>query len=290
MAVLTIARLTLREASRRRLLLAVFILTALLAVLTGWAFHRLLQLPCNTRDGVSVACTAAELRVISATLLILLAFMFSFVLAVGAAFIGAPTIATDIESGVLLAMLPRPIRRRDVVLGKWIGLAVLIGAYAGVACGLEFAIANIALGYLPPHPVIAILFLIAEALVVLTLTLAASTRIPAMTTGIVVVVLFGLTWMSGIAGAVGRAFHSQAIENIGTIGSLILPTDGLWRAAIYNLEPEAVLAVGSTASREASGNPFFVSAGPSTAYLVWTLGWAIVMLSIGMWSFGRREM
>jgi ABC-type transport system involved in multi-copper enzyme maturation permease subunit len=290
MAILTIARMTLREASRRRLVLAVFILTAILGVLTGWAFHRLLQLPCSSRGGVQVACSASELRIIAATLLILLAFMFSFVLAVGAAFIGAPTIATDIESGVLLAVLPRPIRRSDVVLGKWLGLGTLIAAYAGLACGMEFVIAKIALGYVPPHPVIAIVFLVAEALTVLTLTLAASTKIPAMTCGIVVVVLFGLTWMSGIAGAVGAAFHTQAIENVGTVGSLIFPTDGLWRAAIYNLEPVAVLAAGSAVSREASGNPFFVTSGPSTAYLLWALGWGAVVLSIAVWSFSRREL
>lgn len=290
MAILIIARLTLREASRRRLILAVFILTAILAVLTGWAFHRLLQLPCNTSAGVRTACSASELRIIAATLLILLAFMFSFVLAVGAAFIGAPTIATDVESGVLLAVLPRPLRRSDVVLGKWLGLATLIAAYAGLACGLEFVIAKIALGYVPPHPIFAIMFLVAEALVVLTLTLAGSTKMPAMTCGIVVVVLFGLTWMSGIAGAVGRAFHSRAIENIGTVGSLIFPTDGLWRSAIYNLEPVAVLAAGRAISREAAGNPFFVNSGPSTAYLLWVLGWCVVVLGIALWSFGRREL
>jgi ABC-type transport system involved in multi-copper enzyme maturation permease subunit len=289
MVILTIARLTLREASRRRLILAVFLLTVILAVLTGWAFHRLLQLPCNSDNGVSQSCSGAQLRLISATLLILLAFMFSFVLAVGAAFIGAPTIAGDVESGVLLAMLPRPIRRSDVVLGKWLGLATLLGIYAAIACGVEFTIVKISLGYVPPHPIVAILFLIAEALCVLTLALAASTRIPTMTCGIVVIVLFGLTWMSGIAGAVGAAFHSRAIENIGTVGSLIFPTDGLWRATIYNLEPVAILAAGS-ASREASGNPFFVTAGPSTAYLFWTLGWFAVVLGVGLWSFSRREL
>jgi ABC-type transport system involved in multi-copper enzyme maturation permease subunit len=289
MAILTIAKLTLREASRRRLLIAVFILTAVLAVLTGWAFHRLLELPCGSVRNPQ-ACSPSELRIVAATLLILLAFMFSFVLAVGAAFVGAPTISSDVESGTLLAILPRPIRRSDVILGKWLGLAVLIALYAGLACGMEFVIAKVALSYVPPHPVTAIAFLIAEALIVLTLTIALSTRVPAMTGGIVVVVLFGLIWMTGIAGAVGAAFHSRAIENIGTVGSLLLPTDGLWRACIYNLEPAAVLAAGSSAAREMSGNPFFVSAGPTAAYLLWSLGWWAVVLGIGIWSFNRREL
>ena len=53
-------------------------------------------------------------------------FMFSFVLALGAAFVGAPSIHNDVESGVMLAILPRPVRRSEVVLGKWLGLALLI--------------------------------------------------------------------------------------------------------------------------------------------------------------------
>jgi ABC-type transport system involved in multi-copper enzyme maturation permease subunit len=289
MAILTIARLTLREASRRKLLLAVAILTVVLAALTGFAFHKLLALPCGN-TGNPHPCSAHTLTLLAATLLILLAFMFSFVLAVGAAFIGAPSVAGDIESGVLLSMLPRPIRRGDVILGKWLGLAALIVLYAGITCGIEFAISAVTLNYVPPHPILAILFLIAEALAVLSLTLAASTRVSAMTVGIVVVVLFGLNWIAGIAGAVGAAFHTHAIQDIGTVSSLLFPTDGLWRATIYNLEPVAVLSAGGAADRVAAGNPFFVLSGPTTAYLIWAICWVIAVLGITMWSFNRREL
>jgi hypothetical protein len=50
-----------------------------------------------------------------------------------------------------------------------------------------------------------------------------------------------------------------------------------------------VLAVGN-AAREASGNPFFVSAGPTTAYMIWALAWIAGMLGLAMWSFRRREL
>jgi ABC-type transport system involved in multi-copper enzyme maturation permease subunit len=124
MPVLTIARLTLREASRKRLLIAVAILTIVIAALSDWGFHRLMQLPCNGPG--SAPCAPSELRILAATLLILLAFMFSFVLALGAAFVAAPSISTEIESGVVLAILPRPIRRSEIVIGKWLGLIVLL--------------------------------------------------------------------------------------------------------------------------------------------------------------------
>jgi len=287
--VLAIARLTLRETSRRKLLLAVAILTVVVAILSGWAFHKLLSLPCGP-DYNPQPCSVATDKVIAATLLILLMFMFSFVLALGAAFIAAPSIINEVESGVMLAMLPRPLRRSEVVLGKWLGLAALLAAFAGLSCGLEFVIMKIAVDYVPPHPLLAIVFVVVEALVVLTLALAASTRIPAMTGGIVVVVLFGMAWMAGIAGAVGAAFHSPAIQNIGTVASLIFPTDGLWRAAIYALEPAATIIAQAQGGRAASGNPFFVTSGPAGAYIGWTIAWIMAVLGVAIWSFNRREL
>jgi ABC-type transport system involved in multi-copper enzyme maturation permease subunit len=289
MAVLIIARLTLREASRRRLLFAVAVLTVIIGLVSDWGFHRLLELPCGPKYAPH-ACAASELKLAAGTLLILLLFMFSFVLALGAAFLGAPSIATEVESGIMLAILPRPIRRGEVVLGKWLGLTILIALYAGLACGIEFVIVKYALNYVPPHPILAILFIVGEAVAVLSLTLLGSTRIPAMTCGIIVLVLFGMTWIAGIVGAVGAAFHSRAIENIGTISSLILPTDGLWREAIYNLEPVALVVASSSLGREASGNPFFVSSAPPTTYLVWATIWIVGMLALAAWSFTRRDL
>jgi ABC-type transport system involved in multi-copper enzyme maturation permease subunit len=288
MAILTIARLTLREASRRKLLIAVAILTILLAVLSDWGFHRLLELPCG--DGGRVRpCSASELRLVASTMLILLAFMFSFILALGGAFVAAPSVANDVESGILLSMLPRPIRRSDVILGKWLGLCVLLALYAGLASIIEFVLAGWTLNYVPPHPVLATIFIVGEGIAILTLTLLGSTRLPAMTCGIIVLVLFGMAWVTGIIGGVGAAFHSQGVQDIGTVSSLILPTDGLWRGAIYNLEPAAFVAAGD-ATRDSSGNPFFAGSPPATAYVLWSLGWIAAMLSLATWSFRRREL
>jgi ABC-type transport system involved in multi-copper enzyme maturation permease subunit len=289
MAILTIARLTLREASRRRLLIAVAVLTIALGLLSDWGFHRLLQIPCGERP-YTYPCPPAEVKLLAATLLILLMFMFSFVLALGAAFVGAPSVANDVESGVVLAILPRPIRRSEVVIGKWLGLSIFLALYATVACGIEFWIAGLVLNYVPPHPVLSVLFILAEGVVVLTLTLLGSTRMPAMTCGIVVLVLFGTAWMGGIVGEVGAAFHQQSVESIGTVSSLLFPTDGMWRGAIYNLQPAAVLAVEQAAGERASANPFFVSSPPTMSYLIWTCAWVAGMLGLAAWSFRRREL
>jgi len=286
MPLLTIAQLTLRESSRRRLVLAVVLLTIVLALFTGWGFHKLVTLPCS---GDGSTCSPTVLRIGEASILILLVFMFSFVLALASAFVAAPAIAGDVESGVLLAILPRPIRRSDVLLGKWLGLSILVTVYAALAGAAELIIVEIATGYVPPSPVLVIAFVAAEGIVVLTVTLLGSTRLPTLAVGISVVVLFGLTWMAGVAGGIGAAFHNSAVQNVGTVSSLLLPTDGLWRGALYNLEP-AVLVAARSGAREASANPFLTNAAPTPAYLIWVVCWVVVMLGLAVWSFNRREL
>jgi ABC-type transport system involved in multi-copper enzyme maturation permease subunit len=285
MPVLTIARLTVHETARKKLLLALVIITIIVALLTGWLFHKILELPC-TGEGSRQMCTT----ITAATILMLLSFMFSFVLALGAAFIASPSISADIESGIFLSMLTRPIRRSDVLLGKWLGLASLIAIYGGATAAMEFIITKIAMGYLPPHPILAIVYIVAEGLVVLTLAMLFSTRLSAITGGIIALVLFGAAWLGGITGSVGAAFHNQAIENVGTVTSLILPTDGLWRGAIYSLEPVVMIVLQQNEGRVASGNPFFVNGPPSTPYIAWVVFWVAVVFGTAVWSFSRRDL
>ena len=285
MAILTIARLTLLEAGRRRLLLTAAVLTLAMIVFTTWGFSRLNTLTC----GRGTPCSPTEIKFVAAELLILVAYMFNVILALGSVFVAGPSIAGEIDSGIALAMLPRPIRRGDVVLGKWLGLVVLVAAYAAITGALEFFGVGLVVGYAPPRPVLALLFLVSQGVVLLSFALLCSTRLAPMTTGIVSLVLFGLAWMGGIAEAIGLAFQNQTITNVGTVMGLLMPTDGLWRGVIFNMQPSAVTALAAT-SREAAANPFTVTAPPTPAYLVWAVAWVVVVMGLTIWSFAKRDL
>lgn len=285
-AILTIARMTLVEARRRRLVLTVFVLTALMVGFTAYGFSRLNTLTCG-RD--NSPCSPTEVQLAAALLLILVTYMFDSVIVIGASFVAAPAIAGEIETGTLLAILPRPIRRSDVILGKWLGLAVLVAVYAIFTYALEFLAVSLVVGYAPPHPVEAVLFVIGEALVLMTLALLVSTRLPPMTGGIIAVVLFGVAWMAGIAEAIGVAFENTVLTNIGVIVGLVIPTDALWRNAIYNLEPIAMI-VGQGSDRILSANPFFVASPPPITNIVWAAAWVVVVLGLAIYSFQKRDL
>jgi ABC-type transport system involved in multi-copper enzyme maturation permease subunit len=284
-AILTIAALTVIEASRRRTLWVLIGLTLLTVVLTTWGVERLVSL---ARAG---STNEAQIILGVSQVLILVAFMFSFVLAMTAAFLGAPAIAADIESGVAHSMLARPIRRADLVIGRWLGLAAIVVAYAAASGFLEIIAVAFVTGYTPPHPVIAVVFLCAQAIVLLTFALLLSTRVPAIGAGAICVVLFGLGWMAGVFAGIGRFFGAGPLVAAAEASRWLLPTDGLWRGTIYGLEPPLVVLVavgrGGTA---ADANPFFAASAPPLVFVAWSATWVAIVLSLAVVSLSRRDL
>ena len=117
----TIAVLTMREALSRRILAALVGLTLLVAAATAWGFAKVAE--------VGGAQSIVTLSLITSQLLVMVMFMFSFVLGMTAVFIASPAIAGDVESGVALALLARPIRRAELLAGKWLGNVVVLAAH-----------------------------------------------------------------------------------------------------------------------------------------------------------------
>lgn len=280
---LVIARLVLVEARRRRLVLAVIVLTILAVALTAWGFSRI---PYIGRTPLE----PTQVKLIASQLLILVVFMFSFVLALSSVFVASPAISGETESGIALAVLARPVSRLSYVAGKWIGLAILLLVYAAASIILEVVAVSIAVDYQPPDALQAFVFLYAEGLVLMTLGLALSTRVSGMVGGVIALVLFGMAWIGGIVGGIGQVLANDTLTRIGTVVKLILPTDGLWRGAVHALEPVAILtATRSVAGPATAANPFLVLDPPPVAFEVWVVVWIAVVLGIAVWSFRSRE-
>jgi ABC-type transport system involved in multi-copper enzyme maturation permease subunit len=284
-AILIIARLTVAETARRRILAVLFALTVVSVALTTWGIERLVTL---ARDG---GTPDLEIVLGVSQVQILVGFMFSFVLAMTAAFLGAPAIAADLESGVAHAMLARPIRRSDLIVGRWLGLVVVIAAYAASSGLLEIAAVRFVSGYTPPQPLLAVVFLAAQAVVLLTFAMLLSTRLPAIAGGAICVVLFGLSWMAGVFAGIGRFFDAGPLVGAAEASRWLLPSDGLWRGTIYSLEPQLVVAGAiSGAGPAADANPFFASAPPPATFLAWSVAWIVVVLVLAVVSLRRRDL
>jgi len=281
---IAVAVLTVQELIRRRFVVAAIAVTLLLAALTAWGFEHLIHM--HARNGRLPG--RVEILTVSAILLILIAYMFSFVLAVVGVFIAAPSVANDVESGVLLPVLTRPLTRSALISGKILALACVVCAYAAFAGAVEFAIVHAISGYLPPHPVQAVAYLCLLAIVMLVLTFALSTRLSAIASSVVAIVLFGLAWIAGIAGSLGAFYGNDAVRDAGIVSQLLLPTDAMWREAVFRLEPAAAFAL--TATSHTWPGPFFVLSPPPLATVVWTIAWIAAVYAIALRSFALRDL
>ena len=283
--VLVIARLTVQESSRRRLLLALLILTLLVVGFSAWGFNKITTV--TRPDGTLLPPN--QVSVITSQLLIVVVFMFSGVLALSAAVVAGPLISGEVESGLLLAILARPVRRSEVVIGKWLGLAMLVAVYAAGAGSLELAAVDWATGYLPPHPVQLLVYVAADGLILLSVGLLLSTRLSGITAGVIALVGWLIAWIAGVVGDIGTGLQNQALENVGVVSHLVLPSDGLWRGAIYAMEPDTVIAAVRALGTAGRANPFTATEPPPASFLVWVVVWFALVLSLSVWSFRRRE-
>ena len=276
--VLTMAALTLQEAGRRRVLRSLAVLTVALLALSAWGFSRL-----NAEFG---GLTTGEAKFAGSTVLNLVMFGLSLIAALGTAFLAGPTVSGEIESGIALAIMTRPIRRAAVLVGKWLGLVIFGSVFVAVAGFAQFIIVRATVGYWPPHPVTGLALLAAQTAVLLTLGLLLSTAISPMASGIVAVGLFGATWIAGVVGTVGEALHNESVARIGTVSRMILPTDGLWHGAMNAFQDPALLQQGT----EIDQSPF-LSMSPLTAmYMAWAALWIVLVLGLAGLAFQRRDL
>ena len=283
-AALVIARITVLEASRRRLLLALVLMTALVIAGTAWGFDRLWTVRPQHRP-----ITPTEVRFLASGLLILVTFMFAAVLALSAVLVASPSISSDVESGLALAILSRPVRRADVVLGKWLGLGFLVVLYAAGSGVAELAVVNLTTNYLPPDPVKLIAYVAAEGIVLLSLALLLSTQLSGITGGVIALVGYFIAWLGGIVGGIGTALQNTPLSDVGAATKIILPTDGLWRAAVYAMEPATLRAAARAAGAAGAANPFSVADPPPAIFVAWSVLWVLLVLALTVWLFRRRE-
>ena len=276
--VITIAALTLREASRRRVLSALAVLTLVLLGLSAWGFSRV---------GSELGFTSGQARLAASMLLNLVMFGLSLIAALGTAFLAGPTLSGETESGIALAVLARPVRRSAVLLGKWLGLAAFGSGFVVLAGLAQCLIVRVTVDYWPPQPAAALALLAAQTVVLLTLGLLLSTVVSPMASGVVAVGLFGATWIAGVVGGIGESLGNEGVTLVGTVSRMLLPTDGLWRGAMHAFQDPAALAEFGPAL---NGFPFLSEAPLTITYLGWAAVWVAMVWGLAAASFLRKDL
>jgi hypothetical protein len=136
-------------------------------------------------------------------------------------------------------------------------------------------------GYTAPNLLTALSLLYLEALVVMTVSLAGSSAMPALATGAMVFGLYGLAFIGGWIEQIGAIFRNQTAVQVGIITSLIIPTEAIWRRATFEMQAPLSAALQMT--------PFATLSVPSVLMVVYAILYLVAMLVLAIRTFQRRD-
>jgi len=278
-AVLILARLTFHEAWRRRIALAALVLGGafLLVYLVGFYFIRTEAL----QSGASLETAAARGAINFLFMAGLYAVNF-LTLAMGA-LLAADTLAGEINSGTIQSLVTKPIRRVDVVLGKWLGFAGMLALYLLLMAGGVIVLVRLIAGYTAPNLPRALGLIYLTALLMMTITLACSSRLSALATGGTVFGLYGLAFIGGWVEQIGSALQNQTAVNVGILSSLIIPSEALWKRAAFEMSSPLMRLAGGV-------NPFTAASPPSELMIAYAVGYLLLMLGLAVFWFRQRDL
>ncbi len=117
----------------------------------------------------------------------------------------------------------------------WWCRAYLLTLAAGVLIS-----ARLTAGYVQLDIPYALLLMVLEVTLLLTITLAGGTRFSTVTNGIVALGIYGISFIGGWVEQIGALAGIQSARYIGIAASLVSPADSLWRLGIYRLQPGVV--------------------------------------------------
>ena len=275
--IFVIARLTIREAQRRRLLwVALFMGVAFLLVF-GVAFHFI-------RLDIERQVTPSEdLSFISLFLLTAGLYAANLMTNVVAVLVSVTTLSGEIESHTIDAIVTKPIPRWQVVLGKWLGFAGLVLTYMLFLTGGLMLIVYLRSGFAMDNIGRGVAMMALAALLVLTVSIAGGTRLSTIANGVMTFMLFGLAFMGGLVEQVGALIRNTAAVNVGIVSSLIMPADSLWKKATAYFQPSDV-------SNPFELGPFAAITEPSTLMVAYAVVYLLALLVFALWSFSRRDL
>ena len=284
MPVFVIARLTFLEAVRRRILLAAFLLGVAFLLLYSFGFY-MMRTNVTSMNTNSEVTSAAVKSGLDNFLTLAGLYAVNFLAIAMGALVSADTLAGEIGSGTIQAIVTKPVRRAQIVFGKWLGFAGLLALYLVLMVGGVMAVAYVLDGYVVPNVVDGVLLIYLETLLIMTITLMLSSVLSTLATGGVIFGLYGVAFIGGWVEQFGALLQNQAAVNIGIISSLIIPSEALWRRAAYEMTRAIAQVLGVAFS-----GPMLTVSVPSTLTIWYAIVYLIVALVIGVRAFASRDL
>ena len=275
--ILTFAELTFREARRSKILWTALGLGLAFIALYTVGFYYIHQETVRYSNGRDVTLDAGFNFVVMAGL-----YVISFLGVMLAVLTSVGTISGEITSHTIQALATKPLRRAAILLGKWLGLALMLTSYIILLSGGIILATWAISGYLLPNALPGMVLIAFQALIMLSLSILGGTRLSTVANGVLAFMLYGLAFVGGWIEQFGSLMHNETAVDIGIVSSLLVPSEAMWKMAANIMQPPAVGVLGIS--------PFSMTVAPSMAMLVYAFVYTVALIGLAGYSFSRRDL
>jgi ABC-type transport system involved in multi-copper enzyme maturation permease subunit len=275
--ILIFAELTIRESQRRKVLWLALILAISFLTIFGLGLHFIF------REVVQAGMPIEEIELGIGILFSAGLYVTNFLVVIMAVLISVTAVSGEIDSHTIETLVTKPVRRWEIILGKWLGFATILTVYILLLAGgiivlyrwrTGLAVANIPAG---------LGLLLLQGLLVLSITILGGTRLSTLANGVLAFMLVGVAFIGGWVEQIGSLLQNETAVDIGIVTSLIMPTEVLWKQALSLLQPRV------STSPFAAG-PFVVLSQPSDLMIWYAVAYTAVLLLLSLVSFSRRDL
>ncbi|MGD0129906.1 MAG: ABC transporter permease [Terriglobia bacterium] len=197
------------------------------------------------------------------------------------------TLSGELASGTIQAVATKPVARWELLVGKWMGFVGMVTVYVvlmvGGITGVTYFMSLHAVGGVLPHHLVrgaALIWL--ECILLLSLTFRMGASFSTLTNGVVVLGLHGIAFIGGWIEQAAALTHSPRALNVGIIASLIMPSEALWRRAVFEMQSPIVSALGIT--------PFSAVSVPSRFMILYACLYLALALALAVRRFSKRDL
>lgn len=276
MRIWVMARVTFREAVRKKLVL--------MALLAGVAFLLLFAIGLHFQlDAFEHPYVRPFVRkqVLSAVLMMGM-YAVNLLIVVLTVLISVDTLSGEIASGAIQAIASKPVRRSEVLIGKWLGLAGMLSVYILLMVLGINALTRVMAGVAVRHMAQGLSLMWLESMLLLSVTICFGAFFSTLTNGVLTLGLHGLAFLGGWIEQAGALTKTPKAVMAGIVASVLMPSEALWRRAAFEMQSPIATAVNFA--------PFSGASVPSAPMIAYAAAYAIIFLLIALLRFHRRDL
>jgi ABC-type transport system involved in multi-copper enzyme maturation permease subunit len=270
------AGVTFREAARKKILWMALAAGCAFLIFFGTALH------FQTKDLNSHHATRFIRQEANGVMLLMGIYAVDLLVVVMTVLASVDTLSGEIDSGTIQAIATKPVRRSEILAGKWLGIIGMLTLYILLMMGGINLVAYAVSGVVVRHLAAGFGLIWLESALLLSITFFFGTTFSTLTNGVLVLGLHGLAFVGGWVEQAGALTQTPKAVAVGVVASILMPSEALWRRAAFEMQSPLVTAF--------NRSPFSGASVPSVVMITYAACYAILFLLLGMWRLGRRDL